>query len=147
MKLILNEFIIDRAVGPPNQQLSILHLVEAIATKNHVIVLTSNLISKYYKKIKKYEKAMQKLPKVIKVFISLIQDSSKVLWVEDQLGINLPRNLEDDRDIIAAAISCESRKLLVTTDEDLIGFLREESIIAKYNLQVVKPEEALKILV
>lgn len=146
MKLVLNEFIIDRAAGGPDQQLSILQLVQAINIKNHVVVLTPNLIARYYKKIKKYEKSMQKLPKAIKAFISLIQDSTKVFWVEQLRNFDLPETLEDDRDIIAAAVSCESTKLLVTTDGGLIEFLKEESIATEYNIEVVKPQKALEML-
>jgi len=146
VKLILNEFIIDRAAGGPDQQISILQIVQAINVKNHVIVMTPDLISTYYTKIKKYEKTMRELPKAIKAFISLIQDSTKVVWVEHPINLDLPKKFEDDRVLLVAAVSYKTNKLLVTTDEDLIQFLQEESITTKYHLDVAKPEKALGII-
>jgi len=145
LKIVLNEFIIDRAAGDPKDKANILNLVEKIKNKDSIVVLLSpNLIATYYKKAKNLERKLRELPKAIKMFISLIQDYEKAQIINQLPNIELPRNLEHDREIIATAAAWKSDKLLITTDDDLIRLLTEESIATTHHIEVLKPENALQ---
>lgn len=144
MKIVLNEFIIDRAAGDYRDRVNVLSLVEKIKTKDSITILLSpDLIGTYYKKAKGLERQLRKSPKAIKNFILLIQDLNKAP-IRKQLGnIELPESLEHDREIIATAAAWNSDKLLITTDEDLIRLLEEESIAAMHHIEGLTPEDAL----
>ena len=144
MKIVLNEFIINRAAGDLKDRANILSLVEKIKTKDSVIILLSpELMGTYYKKAKALERQLKKLPKAIKNFILLIQDSDKAPMKNQIANIELPENLEHDREIIATAVAWDSNKILITSDEDLIRLLEEESIATAHHIETLTPEDAL----
>jgi len=144
LKIVLNEFIVNRAVGNPVDRANVIALVEKIRNNPSAKVLLSpELLGTYYAKAKKIEKQLRECPKVIKNFMLLIQDFDKAPII--QLSkIKLPPSLEHDRELIATAAAWKSDKLLITTDDDLIKLLKEESITATYHIETLKPEEALQ---
>lgn len=145
MKIVLNEFIIDRAAGNPKDRANVLSLVEKIKTKDSVIILLSpDLMGTYYKKAKDLERQLKELPKAIKNFILLTQDLDKAPMKNQLANIELPESLEHDREIIATAAAWDSDKLLITTDEDLIRLLEEESIATVHHIEALTPEDALQ---
>lgn len=145
LKIILNEFIINRAAGDPKDIANVLSLVEKIKTKDSVIILLSpELMRTYYKKAKVLERQLKKLPKAIKNFILLTQDSDKAPMANQLANIELPESLEHDREIIATAATWDSNKFLITTDEDLIRLLEEESIATAHHIEALTPEDALQ---
>ena len=144
MKIFLDEFIIDRAAGTPRDRLSVMLLLNGIRMKCDVTIFTPNLLAKYYKKIKSYERKFRPQPKAIKSFAAFLRDPDKAIVVDQPPHLQLPEELESDRELVSAAIACDSEKTLVTTDEDLINLLQEASITTKYNIEAVKPENAME---
>jgi len=145
LKILLNEFVIDRAAGSPKDRASILDLVEKIKDHKSITVLLSpELMATYYRKAKGLERELKKLPKAIKALILLIQDCNKAQIANQLANIELPQSLEHDREIIATAAAFGSNKLLITTDDDLIAALIEESIAANHHIEPLKPENALQ---
>lgn len=144
MKIVLNEFIIDRAIGHPKDRASLLELVEKIKKSPSVKVLLSpELMGTYYKKAKAIENQLKECPKVIKNFMLLIQNYEKAP-INQLPNIELPASLEHDREIIATAAASQSDKLLITTDEDLINGLQEESIAATHHIEPIRLGDALQ---
>ncbi len=147
MKIVLNEFIISCAAGDPKDIATILRLVESVKNKDSVTILLSpELMKTYYKKAKGLEKRLKKLPTAIKNFILLIQDSNKASIKNQMANIELPQSLEHDREVIATAAAWDSNKLLITTDEDLIRLLEDESIATAHHIEALIPEDALKCI-
>lgn len=145
MKIVLNEFIIDRAAGNPEDIVTILRLVDRIKTKDSVkILLSPELMGTYYKKAKTLERRLKKLPKAIKNFMLLTQDSDKASMTCQLANIDLPDSLEHDREIIATAAAWDSNKFIITTDEDLIRLLEDGAIATLYHLEALTPEDALQ---
>lgn len=97
-----------------------------------------------YKKIKSYEKRFRLQPKALKSFAAFLRDSNKAKIMDQPSHVELPPKLESDRELVAAAIACDSEKMIITTDEDLIALLQEESITTKYNIEATQPEKAME---
>ena len=144
MKLFLDEFVIDRAAGSQADRLSIMVLIEGIRKKCDIVVFTPSLLAKYYKKMKRYEKQFRTQPKAIKSFASFLRDSNKAIIMNQPSHVELPPKLEGDRELVAAAIACDSEKMLITTDKDLITSLQEESITTKHSIETITPEKAME---
>lgn len=144
MKIFLDEFVIDRAAGSLEEQLSVIYLVKGIRMKCDVTVFTPSLLAKYYKKIKSYEKRFRPQPKAIKSFARLLGDINKTTIIEEPPPVELPEELRSDRELVSAAMACDSEKMLVTTDGDLINLLREASITTNYNIEAIQPESAME---
>jgi len=144
MKIFLDEFVVDRAAGSPAEQLSVILLIEAIRVKCDITIFTPGLLAKYYKKIKSYEKRFRPQPKAIKSFAAFLQDSIKATIMDEPPNVELPEKLKSDRELIAAVIACDSEKILITTDEDLISFLQEASITTEHDIEAIKPETAME---
>lgn len=144
MKIFLDEFVIDRAAGSPAEQLSVISLIKGIRLKCDVTIFTPSLLGKYYKKIKGYEKRFRRQPKAIKSFAAFLADSKKTKIIEDPTDSELPQKLKGDGELVAAAMACDSEKLLITTDEGLITSLKEESITKKYKIEPIQPEKAME---
>lgn len=144
MKVLLDEFIIDRAAGGLEEQLSVISLIKGIRMKCDVTVFTPKLIAKYFKKIKKYEKRFRCQPKALKSFATLLQDSAKAKIIDQPLHVQLSQNFKEDEELVCAAIACGAEKMLITTDKDLMTKLHEESIATKHRIKVVQPEEAME---
>jgi predicted nucleic acid-binding protein len=147
LKIVLNEFIIDRAVGSPHDRATVLMLLEKIKNNQSVkILLSPDIIKIYYQKAKAVENQLRECPKVIKSFMLLIQDYEKAPVKSQLPNIELPANLEHDRLIIATAAAWQTDKLLVTTDQDLIRLLQEVSITATYHIEALTPEDVVERL-
>lgn len=145
MKIVLNEFIINRAAGNPKDRANVLSLVEKIKIKDSIkILLSPDLMGTYYRKAKGLERQLKELPKAIKNFMLLIQDFEKAPMTNQLANIELSERLEHDREIIATAAAWSSEKILVTTDDDLIQLLQDESIATAHHIEAIKPEEALQ---
>jgi len=144
MKLFLDEFVIDRAAGSQTDRLSVMVLIGGIRKKCDVVVFTPRLLAKYYKKMKSYEKKFRTQPKAIKSFAGFLRDSNKVIIMNQPSHVELPQKLKGDRELVAAAIACDSEKMLITTDEDLITWLQEESVTTKHTIEPIQPEKAME---
>lgn len=144
MKIFLDEFVVDRAAGSPAEQLSIMLLIKGIRVKCDTTIFTPGLLSKLYKKIKSYEKRFKPQPKAIKSFAAFLQDGNKATIIDEPPNAELSEKFKNDRELVAAAIACDSQKIIITTDEDLISLLQETSITATHNIEAIKPETAME---
>lgn len=144
MKIFLDEFIIDRAAGSPAEQLSVMLLIKGIRMKCDITIFTPELLTKYYKKIKSYEKRFRPQPRAIKSFAAFLRDGNKARIMDQPPYVELPGKLDSDRELVAAAMACDSEKMLITTDGDLITFLQEASITTQCNIEAIRPETVME---
>ena len=144
MKIFLDEFVIDRAAGGPAEQLGIMLLIKGIRVKCDTTIFTPGLLTKYYKKIKSYERRFRPQPKAIKSFAAFLRDGKKATIMDQPPHVELPEGLKKDRELVAAAMACDSEKMLITTDGDLISLLQEASITTEYNIEAIRPETAME---
>ena len=77
-------------------------------------------------------------------FARLLGDINKTTIMEQPPDVELPEELESDRELVLAVMACDSEKMLVTTDGDLINLLREASITTKYNIEPIQPENVME---
>jgi len=142
MKVLLDEFIIHRAAGSIEEQRSVILLLSGIRTKCDKTVFTPNLLKNFRKKMKDYENRFRLQPKALKSFADFLKDSKKAVIIDRPPDADLPKELNHDKELVIAAIENESEKMLITTDEDLIASLQEQSFTTKYNIKALTPEKA-----
>lgn len=150
MELAVDEFIIDWHLSDDDlKRQTAESIVRLIKKKCHRIVFDIEYLNRFAEKLRMIRRARENDTYVSQVLIKrisiLMMDNTKVRicegpWINELESIND----EVDRLVVKSALSIQNeRKILITTDSELIGKL---GTLKKYRIEGISPENAENLL-
>lgn len=120
-----------------------LTLFGSIVVNCHKILLTEEILQKYYDKFKTLDKDEYVVVNIASAFASLMTNDEKIIW-DVNLEHSYPEKAFDGDDISYVNLSAKRHAILVTQDNKLIEDLLKASITATYKFEVKRPEAAIQ---
>jgi predicted nucleic acid-binding protein len=119
-------------------------LMMNISANCHKVVLFSELQRKYFSHVEYLKRAGRTALLNIPVLLNqLMRNSEKITYLPEIIGVDLPACVKPDDAMIVRA-SIQTGAVLVTDDGPLLDCIHNNGLSTKFNLQAVRPRQAIQ---